>query len=428
MVGDDVRLINLWFFARDFIGKKYLIYIVSVVMCVLAMLLFSAGLFAYQVTGYGRKQCEELFTKGVGGTGVFWFDTDDLNENYFDLWENFIGKVGQTKEIYAVGNYMECGGTIPGGTELIQIQKELAPEVHRLGYLEDELVYIPMNKEAIHLFDWKLQSGEIMESDDNINYVYLGADYSSIEVGTAFRDEGGVCVVAGIFEKGARIVDSQILFGESDTLELNYTLNLDDMIVYGNGGAGSNWITFSVNDGYTVEDGIRAIESVGEQYDAKIKWASCEGVLYRRDVKNERIISITRNMSIWLVVVIFMIMLCIQVSDSIERSGEFGILYANGSSTRDICGIVVMENVRRAAVGFVLWLAIAFIICKTVVIPYYKQDIYHVDGGIIMDIFLRGIVPWVAVFALCYICVMSVVPLILTKRQQPIKLIEGFKA
>ncbi len=425
-----MRLINLWSFARDFISKKYLIYIVSVVMCVLAMLLFSAGLFAYQVTGYGRKQCEELFAKGVNGTGVFRFDTNSkkVDENFFDNLNEFIEKARQTEEIYAVGNYMECGGTIPGGTELIQIQNELAPEVHRLGYPEDDLVYIPMNKEAIHLFDWKLQSGEIMESDDNINYVYLGADYSSIEVGTAFRDADGVCVVAGIFEKGARIVDSQILFGESDTLELNYTLNLDDMIVYGNGGAGSNWITFSVNDGYTVEDGIRAIESVGEQYDAKIKWASCEGALYRRDVKNERIISITRNMSIWLVVVIFMIMLCIQVSDSIERSGEFGILYANGSSTRDICGIVVMENVRRAAVGFVLWLAIAFIICKTVVIPYYKQDIYHVDGGIIMDIFLRGIVPWVAVFALCYICVMSVVPLILTKRQQPIKLIEGFKA
>lgn len=425
-----MRLINLWSFARDFISKKYLIYIVSVVMCVLAMLLFSAGLFAYQVTRYGKKQCEELFTKGVDGTGVFRFDTNSkkVDENFFDNLYDFIEAAGQMEEIYAIGSYVVCGGFIPGGTELIQIQKEFAPEVYSLGYPEDKLVYLPMNKEAINLFDWKLQSGEIMESDGDIHYVYLGAAYSSIEVGTAFRDEDGVCVVAGIFEKGACIVDSGILFGESDTLELNYTINLDNMIVYGDSGAGSNWITFSVNDGYTVEDGIRAIESVGEQYDAEITWASCESVLYRRDVKNERIISTTRNMIIWLVVVIFIIMLCIQVSDSIERSGEFGILYANGSSTRDICGIVVMENVRRAAVGFVLWLAIAFIICKTIVIPYYKQDIYHVDDGIIMDIFLRGIIPWVAVFALCYICVMSIVPFIMARRQQPIKLIEGFKA
>lgn len=422
MEGSRMKLTNIWLFAKDFTSKKYNIYVVSVAMCVLAMLLFSAGLFAYSVTRYGRKQCQELFVKGIEGTGMFLLRIDS-----WENWSDFAEKAYQLDEIYAIGNYVILGGYIPGATELIQIQNEIAPEVHNLGVPEDELVYTAINKEGINLFNLKFQSGNLMEDDENISYVYLGANYSSLEVGTVFHDEDGICVVAGIFEKGARITDPNILFRESDTLELDYSICLDDMVVYGDAGAGTNWITFSVNDGYTVEEGIEAIEQIGEKYGAEITWASCEGVLYIRDVKNEKIISATRNMLMWLVVVIFIVMMCIQVSDAIERSGEFGIMYANGSSTRDICGIVVMENVRRAVIGFILWLAIAFVICKTAIIPYYENYVYKVDGAVIIDIFLRNIVPWVAVFALGYICIMSIVPVIMVKKAQPIKLIGGFK-
>lgn len=427
MVGDSVKLINIWLLAKDFISKKYLIYVVSVAMCVLTMLLFSASLFAYSVTKYGRKQCDELFAMGTEQTGVFRFNTDNEYENYFDIWADFMNEIEQTEEIYAVGNYDIWGGSIPGAKELIQIQNEIAPEIHNSGIPEDVLVLISINKEGAGLFRLKYQSGCFMESDGKTNYVYLGADYASIEVGTVFRDENGTCVVAGIFEKGTRIINPQILFRETDTLELDYSICIDNMVVFCDGGVGSNWITFSVNDGYTVEEGIETIEKIGKKYGIEITGASCEELLYRRDVNNEKIISATRNMLIWLILVIFIIMLCIQISDFIERSDEFGIMYANGSSTRDVSMIVMMENIRRVVIAFILWLGIAIVICKTAIIPHYENDIYKVDGAIIMDIFLKNIVPWVAVFALAYICIMSIVPIIMVRKTQPIKLIGRFK-
>lgn len=416
-----MNLKYIWLFARDFISKKYAIYIVSVVMGIITLLLFSATLLAYTITQYGRKQCDELFTKGVSATGVFRFNTED-----WYIWEKFIEEAGSTKEIYAIGSYDIWGGYIPGTEELIELQNEIVPELHKLGIPEDELVMLGINKGGIDLFNLKLQSGQYMEHDENISYVYLGADYSTIDAGTVFTDENGTCIVAGIFEKGSRIIDSSILFKESSELELDYSICLDDMVVFTDGGIGSNWITFSVNDGYSVEDGIEAIMEIGQKYGVEITWASCEGVLYRRDVKNEKIISLTRNMLIWMLIVVFIIMLCIQVSDAIERSGEFGIMYANGSSMRDISLIVIMENVRRTVIAFILWAAITFVICKTEIIPYYK-NMYNVDEAVVTDIMVKNVMLWVVVFALAYICVMSIVPVIMVRKAQPIKLMGEFK-
>lgn len=420
-----MKLINIWSFARDFVSRKYLLYVASVVMCVLSLLLLSVTLFAYTATQYGKWQCNKLFTKGADGTGVFRFD--DSGETPADAWESFMAEVNQAEEIYAAGEYMmEMGVSLAGAEELVNLQTENDVTIHDSGIPADCLVGFGTNTEGVGLYNFKFQKGGYQKHEKGITYLYLGADLSAIDVGTTYTDGDETYVVAGILKRGTGIVDPQILSRPSDVLELDYAVCMDNMVLMDYDGMSHNWAIFSVNDGYSVEEGMDVIREIAMKYGMEIEGASCAGLLHMREVNNEQIVASTRNVLIWLVVVIFIIMLCIQVSDAIEHAGDFGIMYANGSSVRDISLIVFMENVRRVLVSFVLWAVIAFLMSKTTIIPYYRR-VYGIADGVVMDILVSYILPVVAVFAIAYVCIMSVIPVILVKRTQPVKLIGGYK-
>lgn len=422
-----MKLLNIWSFARDFVGRKYLLYVASVIMCVLSLLLLSVALFAYTATWYGKQQCNKLFTKGVDGTGTFRFYDDPSSTTWAEDWEAFMSEVNQAEEIYAAGVYSLGVFDFGGTEELVRLQTENDPAVHGAGMPADYLVgYDVNNKKCFDLLNVKFQKGGYRENEEGITCLYLGADLSSIDVGTQYTDGDETYVVAGIFKRGTSIIDPEVMFRSSDVLELDYSVCLDNMVLVDLDGICRNWATFSVNDGYSVAEGMDVIREIAQKYGMEIAGASCEGLLYMREVNNEQIIASTRNILIWLVLVIFIIMLCIQVSDAIERAGDFGIMYANGCSVRDISMIVFMENVRRVVVSFILWAVIAFLVSKTMIVPYYKR-VFGIADGIVMDILVSHILPVVAVFALAYMCVMSVIPVIMVKRTQPVKLIGGYK-
>lgn len=402
-------------------------YIASVTMCVLALLLLSVSLFSYTATRYGKQQCNKLFAGGVDSTGVFLFNTNIFSSLQEEDWQDFMSEVNQAEEIYTAGVYMKGCYDFGGTEELVRLQTEHDASIHDAGIPEDYLLgYEVDDIKTFHLFNLKFQTGGYRENEEGITYLYLGADFSSVAVGTVYTDGDKSYVVAGILEKGASVIDPEVLFRASAVLELDYSVCLDNMVLVDIGGVPSNWATFSVNEGYSVEEGLDVIREIAKKYDMEIEGASCEGLLYRREVNNAQLVSATKNILIWLLIVIFIIMLCIQVSDAMERSGEFGIMYANGSSVRDICLIVFMENVRRVVVSFVLWAVIVFLVCKTAVVPYYRR-VYGISDGIVMNILLRNIVPPVAVFAIAYVFVMSAIPVIMVKRSQPVKLIGGYK-
>ncbi len=422
-----MKLINIWSFARDFVGRKYLMYVASVIMCVLSLLLLSVALFAYTATQYGKQQCNKLFTKGVDGTGVFRFDDDPASSFNQEDWQAFMSEVNRAEEIYAAGVYMEGVFNYGGTEELVKLQTENDATIHTGGIPSDYLVgYDVSNKKVFDLLNVKFQKGGYRENEEGITYLYLGADLSSVDVGTIYTDGDETYVVAGIFKRGTSVIDPEVMFRSSDVLELDYSVCLDNMVLVNLDWINRNWATFSVNDGYSVEEGMDAIREIAKKYGMEIAGASCEGLLYMREVNNEQVVASTRNILIWLVLIIFIIMLCIQVSDAIERAGDFGIMYANGSSVRDISLIVFMENVRRVLVSFILWAVIAFLVSKTTIVPYYKR-VYGIADRIVMDILVSHILPVVAVFAVAYMCIMSVIPVILVKRTQPVKLIGGYK-
>lgn len=422
-----MKLIYIWSFARDFVGKKYLMYVASVIMCVLSLLLLSVALFAYTATWYGKEQCDRLFAKGAEKTGVFRFDEDPSSSLYQDDWQAFMSEVNRAEEIYAAGVYMEGCYDFGGAEELVKLQMENDPAIHTGGIPSDYLVgYDVNNKKCFDLLHVEFQKGGYRDNEEGITYLYLGAVLSSVDVGTTYKDGDQTYVVAGILKRGAAIIAPEVMFRGSEILELDYSVCLDNMVLVNLDGIGLNWATFSVNDGYSVAEGMDAIREIAGKYGMEITGASCEGLLYMREVNNEQVVASTRNILIWLVLVIFIIMLCIQVSDAIERAGDFGIMYANGSSVRDISLIVFMENVRRVLVSFILWAVIAFLMSKTTIVPYYKR-VYGIDERIIMDILASHILPVVAVFAIFYMCIMSVIPVIMVKRTQPVKLIGGYK-
>lgn len=421
-----MKLINIWTFARDFVGRKYLMYVASVIMCVLSLLLLSVALFAYTATRYGKQQCNKLFTKGVDGTGVFRFDDDPSSTTWAD-WDAFMAEVNRAEEIYAAGVYMmKSGYSLAGTEELVKLQTENDATIHAGGIPEDCVVGFDTNTEGFGLYNFEFQKGGYRKHEKGVVYLYLGADLASVDVGTTYTDGDETYVVAGIFKRGTSVVDPQVLSRSSDVLELDYSVCMDNMILVDQNWISHNWAIFSVNDGYSVEEGMEAIREIAKKYGMEIAGASCEGLLYMREVNNEQVVASTRNILIWLVLIIFIIMLCIQVSDAIERAGDFGIMYANGSSVRDISLIVFMENVRRVLVSFILWAVIAFLVSKTTIVPYYKR-VYGIADRIVMDILVSHILPAVAVFAIAYMCIMSVIPVILVKRTQPVKLIGGYK-
>lgn len=400
-------------------------YVASVVMCVLSLLLLSVTLFAYTATQYGKWQCDKLFTKGAEGTGVFRFD--DSAETPENAWELFMAEVNQAEEIYAAGVYSQGGYSIGGMEALIKLQLENDAAIHNGGIPEDCLVGYDVNSEkCFELFNLEFQAGGYRANETGITYLYLGADLASVDVGTTYTDGDETYVVAGILKRGTGVIDPEVMSRESGVLELDYSVCLDNMVLLNLNSINTIWATFSVNDGYSVAEGMDAIRRIAGKYAMEIEGASCAGLLHIREVNNEQVVASTRNVLIWLVVVIFIIMLCMQVSDAMERAGDFGIMYANGSSVRDIALIVVMENVRRALVSFVLWAVIALLMSKTTIAPYYER-MYGIADGIIMDILISHILPAVAVFAIAYVCIMSVIPVILVKRTPPVKLIGGYK-
>jgi len=145
---------------------------------------------------------------------------------------------------------------------------------HVLEFEDDgsSIQMVVMNSELFDMEKIDLIEGEKSTENQSGRYqVFLGYNFREVPIGTVFKDEYFECEVAGIMEKGTYVTDPHLISWNLGGLTLAYKVNMDNMILMlmpEGSTAFSIRNIFCVNEGYTFEDAVSAMEEVGRK-----KWS-----------------------------------------------------------------------------------------------------------------------------------------------------------
>lgn len=381
---------------------------------------------------WGKKAVQKSLSVPVECCGIV-----DLpsNVDFFGTLTRFMERAYALEEIQAFGAY-DCyahsGMLSTGDTDyigrLLEIQNSGEKE-----FADDDLSAIQtveLNRELFEMENIHLLEGELPDSKKaDVGLVYLGYNFRGIPVGTQFAQEGFPNIkyeVAGIMEQGTQITDPKILEYNSNGLILSYNVKLDNMvlILLAEGEFYTVRNLFCVADGYTYQEAVDALEKLGREMGIKIRTgtvtARLDTVFEGNDVIRGRIngaVSISCQL-------LFMLCVTIQLLNTYSKRKELGVWLACGMSRREMLGILWLENFIKAVTGFVVAIIAAQFIVR-ILVYIYQEKRYHSVMREIVPLMYGKPLAGLLCAALLLTCTVSVIPVVITIKQQTAELVKG---
>lgn len=328
----------------DYMAKNFLKNCAMAVMILLCFLLLSIAVLYYENMKYCRKSAERVLTYGIDRTVAIDFNLEN-EENL----KAFLQEAGNSEIIYGIGSWGFGENSFAWTAELREIQKEYKSTAE-YDKNSDALKVAGINREALPLLNMKLQKGtefEKLDYEENVVWLYLGAKYRDIEVGTMYTYElsdGNVLkyIVAGIFKENqempkpwmASLTNSSVTASEP----FDYgVLMVDGSSVYSNGGC------YSYERGKEKE-AEKLIEELAHKYGVVYEAEPMKAVFDRLDEENSEFIYIISRIAVIIMVISVILINCQQIVNYMNRRREYGILYAQGLNQKDVLFLVLGET------------------------------------------------------------------------------------
>lgn len=416
-----MNIINLIGFSLDGIFRKKLKTIVLIILFAFSLIIMSTVMLLYKVANYSYDSIDCVLSKGIKNTGTILINkriTDDK------VMMDFRKKIYESDKIDAVGMSEFYNIASNNVKELYKIQDEkgdFKDFTYNGDTSEDTFFAVQMDYYAIDLYDLELQKGEYMnnlvEEDvyHHVSYMYLGSAFADIPIGTEYEiTERYTLKVAGILKKGAECGTDSILddgYYESAVVSLDYMA-----IVVRDFGWVSSQMLFNAADGYSINEAVEEVRSIAAQMNIGVSVGTLEGMFEEKNRFQNMVNDILLELMVVIIIIAVIIQSCIQVTDILGYSHQYGIMYAVGATQRDITFIVGIESIIRFVAAAVLAAAGEMLIIRQI---YTEAAMLKIA----QDIFTSHIAGWVLLAGIAMTAVSAVVPLIMIRLNKPVKLI-----
>lgn len=398
--------------------KKFLL---TVVLMVISLLLIMFTVMIYKGEQYSYISSDNMLSKGMEGTAVLRLDDESFVSQ--DGTIDFLREAYERDEIYCIGSMVDYGCYYESLGELYEIQKGHVQN-YEIG-LEDELIEMKtLNSYLMPLCELKLKEGTPVEQLeikdwDNIEYLYLGAVYDDIEVGTVFTEkDGSKLIVAGIIEENQRWIKSELEHTYTSEI-LDYTVDCNYVIfLVSNKNVFSSGLWLCAEDGYTIEEAIDAAKEVGTK---------C-GILFTYETLTDKAKEVTRDTDLLLLyltkllgiimVATILMMLTTQIVIMLENTKNYGIMYAVGFSRKEVNRMLLWKHIITAFTSLVLAIPLCMMVAQY---RFANDDMKYM----IKNILGHYVFPVAIAVSVGMIVIMHIVTCAVLKRFTPVKLIHN---
>ena len=386
--------------------------LLSVVLLVTALLFLMNELTRNLQDGLNRS-FQEPFSR------VGYFSLDDISITSEEERE-FVEMVAATDSIRSVGawGYYVC--TIPEFQFLTDIQGKHRFQIggeEEEDYLEEIIIYEDT---------WNLLQLELAEGGPPQNYnldkyipIYLGYQYrGTVEVGTVIKSENvGDYIIAGIFKKDLQFpmdtLESMDKFSVFSSCSMDYAVVEVVKVLPGMP------VFFDLEEQAVFEDARTELQNLAKEKEWGITVSSLGAQM---DLIDESLKPVQKYMLEIMVVVgltVCIVVTCYQTVSIINRKSEYGILYANGATSGDLFSFIVLENLIKLLIAFIVMLPLLFLAARQV-FTYNEMDY------IVVKQMLWAKVTWKAgIVGGIIMLVSSILPLYTMKSYTPVTLIGG---
>ena len=408
-------------FAFDMIVSNLKKYILSVLLMSISLLLIMFSLLIYKGEQYSYISCNDALNKGIDGTAVLRLDENSFIYN--QEVKTFLKEAFERKEIYCIGSMVDYGCTYESLNELYEIQRGHVQDYEIA--LQDDLIEIKMiNSYAMPLCNLKLKEGipiEELEFKDleKIEYLYLGAAYEDIAVGTAFTEKDGKkFVVAGVIEENQRWILSSLVDTYTSEI-LDYTIDCNyEIFLVTNQDVFSSGLWICAEDGYTIEQAIDAAKEVGKKYDIKFSYDTLMDKVNRVSQDTALLLSyLTKLLGIVMVASLLMI-ITTQIVTMLESSKNYGVMYAVGFSRREVNRMLLWKHIITAITSLVITIPLCMFVAQY---RFANDDMNYM----IKTVLSTYVFPAAIIVAIVIVIIMHIVTCAILKRLTPVKLIHG---
>lgn len=335
--------------------------ILILIICIIAC---GLTLFIEGKLQYSSEICNQMLAKGNDGTGII-----SLNYDYWETETPEIDKLCMEEgidNIESIGyfeNLILRNSDSEWYQKLLEEQSEIYEKLKgrdASNYLE--VIYVQSSLQG--LFNVNLSVGNFPEQyEADVWYVFLGADYTDIPVGTELTATdyfGNECkvVICGILKKNSYWLTSDSVSGDIQNID-------HEILVFC---AGKPQIQravcyFTVKDMGGFQDTCEQLENIFGKYGIKAYIVSMADIFDSSSASYKVMLDYLGELAALLVIVSAMIILCMQSVMVLQSRRDFGIWYANGAGIGDVAGIVLLNILYETIIaGIVTYsLAIAYI-------------------------------------------------------------------
>lgn len=303
--------------------------------------------------------------------------------------------------------------------ELTAIQGNNVQEKASLS--ENVLETIVMDSTAWDMFNLTLYAGDVPDNVvNNQGYIllYLGYEYAGyVDVGTIMKSEipSEKYMVAGILERGNTIANPDMGAG---TINISSVYPLDYAVLEVYHVPYDLNPYFTVADGYDYDEAEKEIMQMGEAYNMSFTIYNMDAVLASAEQSLQPVKEYMYQMILVVGLTVCIVFSCFQSMSILVRKSEYGIMYANGFTTRDLIFIILLENMIKMLISFIIMMPILLIITGGFRVSYG-------DAYVIQKIVLENISWKLAGISVLLAIISSLVPISIIKKYKPVALIGG---
>lgn len=395
-------------FALDWIVARFrhsVLFVLLVVLSILIIVFSEIVLIGYN---YGYTTADHVLRQGVQKTGVI------RSYNY---------NTGFYEELMARPEVVTLGSTDTYGTdvlpELYEIQRE------HLQRDEGYLKYETISRGAANLCEIRLKEGILPEDlyweeqgGKYTEYLYLGAGFAGIPVGTVYESPSTTYIVAGILEKSQRWIDHSLIDGFYMN-ELDYTFDCDycifaivDLAFF----SSDAWVCAS--DGYTIEQAAEQALQMAKKYGVDMRYTSLQ-TYYESSMAD--VMTLKAILSKLVVIICFscvFMLICLQLLQILSLEKDFGVMYAVGFSRSELWRAMLLKNILMAIVAF-------FVTVPVLIFGMKRWFGRSNQWDTILPIMTRYALPMAVAVILGAVLLSSLVVLVMLRKITPVQMIGG---
>lgn len=391
-------------FALNLMSEKIGHTFLSISMTVLGIIVIIFTIVQGIGTEYAYRQIDKLLTNGVEKTARL--RIGELNPG-------FLAELAAQPEITAAGDFFSY--EVYGLPELTEMQN-----LHRKK-TKDSLNLPFISTEALNLCSLSLQEGtfDLDFPDEKTAYLYLGAGFKDIPIGTVYKTKNRSYIVAGILQKGQRFIDSDLAFG-FDRHRSDYTFSCDYRVLavvppslFTDG----FWLVAA--DDYTLDQSLTKAFEIAKKYNVEIKYCTLRRSYEDAMFNVLAIKNIFSKLTPMVCVSCIIMILCMQLSDVFSGLRSFGIMQSQGFSQADVEWILIMKNMITFVVSLIASMPLVYLIVNF----WYTNS--NERTTVISKILLGHAIPAAVLATIGTIALSTLFSLIVFRKYSTVEMIGG---